>query len=166
MDFTVGGDPTGECVIQCGESSYDPDTYTSDQNYCYSLYGGVNPPADISGSDLDIAHVLWGGSWRIPTVDEFKELVDKCMMERFNYNGVYGIKVTGLNGNSIFFPFNGGRMGNRVYSQGTSGNYWTSSLSYTSHKSWRVELKNDYIQVDNTYGDFRYIGKGIRPVRN
>lgn len=161
------GDPTGEQVLHCGERDYDPNTFTYDQNYCYSLYGGINPPTDISDSDLDIAHVKCGGSWRMPTVDEFNELVENCTVERFSYKGINGIKVTGKNGNSIFFPYCGGRMGNRVYGQGTSGTYWTSSLSdYTNHKSWDVELKYDYISVDNTYGDYRYIGKAVRPVRD
>lgn len=161
------GDPTGEQVLHCGERDYDPNTFTYDQNYCYSLYGGINPPTDISDSDLDIAHVKCGGSWRMPTVDEFNELVENCTVERFSYKGINGIKVTGKNGNSIFFPYCGGRMGNRVYGQGTSGTYWTSNLSdYTNHKSWDVELKYDYISVDNIYGDYRYIGKAIRPVRD
>lgn len=161
------GDPTGEQVLHCGEESYDPSTFTRDQNYCYSLYGGINPPKDISESDLDIAYIKCGGGWRMPTVDEFKELVENCIVERSSYKGINGIKVTGKNGNSIFFPYCGGRMGNKVFGQGTTGTYWTSNLSdYTSHKSWDTVLKYDYISVDDIYGDYRYIGKAVRPVRD
>lgn len=28
--------------------------------------------------DDDVAHVMWGGDWRMPTIDEFNELLNNC----------------------------------------------------------------------------------------
>lgn len=53
----------------------------------------------------DVAHVLWGGNWRMPTKDDFDELIEKCTRAWVVINGKKGLKVTGPNGKSIFFPF-------------------------------------------------------------
>ena len=59
---------------------------------------------DIKGTKYDVAHVKWGGDWRMPTYDELKELKEKCSWEYSEYKGVYGFTVTGPNGNALFFP--------------------------------------------------------------
>ena len=50
----------------------------------------------------DVAHVKWGGSWRMPTHDESRELIDNCIFE--NPEDRDGWILKGINGNSIFFP--------------------------------------------------------------
>lgn len=52
----------------------------------------------ISGTQYDAATVLWGDGWRLPTKEEFEELVNMCTWEVSSN----GYKVTGPNGNSIF----------------------------------------------------------------
>lgn len=60
---------------------------------------------DISGNaEYDAARVVWGVPARIPTNSEINELCEKCKWKRRTYNGVYGMLVTGPNGNSIFLP--------------------------------------------------------------
>ncbi|MBR5748199.1 MAG: hypothetical protein IKY01_05360 [Prevotella sp.] len=59
---------------------------------------------DIKGTDYDVAHVKWGGNWRMPTYTELCELRERCIWEWAQYNGVNGWVVKGNNGNSIFFP--------------------------------------------------------------
>lgn len=59
---------------------------------------------NISGTQYDIVHVTLGHSWRMPTLDELKELLNKCVWKRVTVNGVEGMNVTGTNGNSIFLP--------------------------------------------------------------
>lgn len=72
----------------------------------------------------DVASVLWGDGWRMPTNDEFIELVNNCTWNWINAEGYSGYKVTsnvpGYEGNYIFLPSNS-EYGN-VY-------YWTSDLS-------------------------------------
>ena len=62
---------------------------------------------DIGGTSMDVAHVKWGGSWRMPTREEFEELNDdsNCTWEWTTRNGVNGYQVTSKKtGNHIFFP--------------------------------------------------------------
>ena len=59
---------------------------------------------DIKGTKYDVAHVKWGGGWRMPTYKELKELYDKCDWKWSRFNDVNGYIVTGPNGNSIFSP--------------------------------------------------------------
>lgn len=64
----------------------------------------------------------WGLGWRMPTKEEFEELIAKCKIELASINGIVGEKVTGPNGNSIFIP---------VYKHkeyGDFGAYFTSSI--------------------------------------
>lgn len=53
----------------------------------------------------DAAHMAWGGNWRMPTVSECNELVEKCEWTWTEYLGVYGYDVKGPNGNRMFWPY-------------------------------------------------------------
>lgn len=79
---------------------------------------------NISGTKYDVAHVKWGGGWRIPTKNEIQELVDRCSWKMTIYSEVNGYLVTGPNGNSIFLPAAGD---NKSYN-GHSGYYWASTV--------------------------------------
>ena len=46
----------------------------------------------------------WGMGWRMPTKEEFEELIRKCKISGESRNGVWGEKIIGPNGNSIFIP--------------------------------------------------------------
>lgn len=100
------------------------------EDYSKANYHELNPDnkyMDISGSDYDVAHVKWGGKWRMPTIDEFQELVRSCNWEWEITEGVSGYKVTGPNGNSIFLPA-AGRIGGKFNPYlNDSGWYWTST---------------------------------------
>jgi hypothetical protein len=78
----------------------------------------------ISGTKYDVAHVKWGGGWRMPTKNEIQELVDRCSWKMTIYSEVNGYLVTGPNGNSIFLPAAGD---NKSYN-GHSGYYWASTV--------------------------------------
>ena len=84
---------------------------------------------NISGTSYDVARVKWGGSWRMPTLDEIKELCNKCSWSSISLNGVNGYMVTGPNGNSIFLPAAGSRYRTEVYGRGSYGDYWSGTLS-------------------------------------
>ena len=85
----------------CGEtevkSNYTWETYKYYANGKYTSIG-----TSICGTQYDVAHVKWGGQWRMPTLAELKELVNECTWTWTTLNGVKGMKVTGPNGNSIF----------------------------------------------------------------
>ena len=122
------------------KTSYDWDnyrwavsTFISQTKYCTdSNYGNQGFVDDITELELedDVAHAVWGGSWRMPTSKEFEELIDSCTWEQTRQNGIYGYKVTskvqGYTDNYIFLPITGYCTGDRYQSYYYS--YWSSSL--------------------------------------
>ena len=136
-------------------------------------YGG-NDNYEILLPEDDVAHVIWGGSWRMPTKAEFLELMDEanctwswiCPMI-----GVYGYRITskinGYEDNSIFLPAAGYRSGT-YYSEGKAGHYWSSSLYLNTHTSGFacLMIAGYFNNEDNIgfYTDERYTGYTVRPV--
>jgi hypothetical protein len=83
--------------------------------------------------DIDLEHdaarVNLGEPWKMPTKEQFKELVDNCESEVTTINGYLGRRFTSkINGNSIFMPFAGYISGTGLSRRGSSGSYWSSSL--------------------------------------
>lgn len=64
---------------------------------------------NIAGTEYDAATVNLGKGYRMPTFDQIKELLDCCTWKWTTLNGIKGMKVTGPNGNHIFFPASGYR---------------------------------------------------------
>ena len=92
---------------------------------------GASSPEEYGGyytwGETEEARMEWGGSWRMPTKDEFNELITKCTLTWTAYNGVNGCQVTGPNGNSIFLPAAGVREGTWFHSQGGFCYYWSGT---------------------------------------
>lgn len=126
------------------KSDYDRGTY----KYYNNNTGYINIGSNISGTQYDVAHVKWGGSWRMPTLDEIEELVNNCSWKWTTQNGVNGQLVTGPNGNSIFLPAAGYRDGTDRDYRGSYGYYWSATLDeryggaygllfYSGYSYWR-----------------------------
>lgn len=112
----------------------------------------------------DVAHVKWGGNWRIPTTEEIDELLDEnnCDWTWTTQNGVKGYKVTSKkNGNSIFLPVTGFRAGSS-FGRETEGYYMSSSLLSFYHKSAYVLYFN--LGTKDRKGNYRYYGQVVRAV--
>ncbi len=158
MPHQVGGlfgwaDPTG--------TETSADVMNASGAWDSPLYGGPNPPANISGTASDIARARWHMQWRMPTEAEISELVNECEWEWTTLNDVPGYQVTGPNGNSIFLPVTGYRFGNEIFDSGC-GYYWSGTLN-------SLKRTNAY-RIDFTPGDWdytsyaRYAGHAVRPV--
>lgn len=80
----------------------------------------------------DAATQQLGSPWRMPTVDEITELLDKCTWTWTTQDGVYGCQVDGPNGNAIFLPATGFVNDTALINKGDEGYYWSSSLSTLS----------------------------------
>ena len=80
----------------------------------------------------DAATQQLGSPWRMPTVDEITELLDKCTWTWTTQDGVNGCQVDGPNGNSIFLPATGFVNDTAIINKGDEGYYWSSSLSTLS----------------------------------
>lgn len=112
----------------------------------------------------DVAHVNWGGAWRMPTETEQDELRNKCTWTWTTQNGVNGYLVKSKkNSNSIFLPAAGIRMGTLLSNDGLDGRYWSSSLNMEdrSNSAYCIYFNVNYVM----YGGLsRYYGRSVRPV--
>ncbi len=131
--------------------------------YCTnSNYGTVDNKTVLDLED-DVAHVKWGGSWRMPTLDEIQELVNKCTWKWTSLNGVNGQLVTGPNGNSIFLPAAGYRRVTDLLYRGTCGSYWSATLSeYYTYCACNLVVDDGYGYWYNNWD--RGCGHTVRPV--
>lgn len=120
--------------------------------------------SDIAGTQYDVAHVKWGGSWKMPTLDQVKELFDNCTSEWTTQNSVNGRKFTGPNGKSIFLPAAGYRWDGELRYAGSHGDYWSSTLNES--KPYRARsLYFDSGDPRWNIGGNRFLGFTVRPVR-
>ena len=100
--------------------------------YCTdSNYGTVDNKTTLDPED-DVAHVKWGGNWRMPTLDEIKELINNCISVWTALNGINGYKVIGPNGNSIFIPASGCYYGREIYDRDVACFSWLNLLGNNS----------------------------------
>ncbi len=130
--------------------------------YCTSSsYGTVDNQTVLDPED-DVAHVKWGGTWRMPTEAEQDELRYNCTWTWTTQNEVNGYKVTGPNGNSIFLPAAGYRDRTGAYYRGIYGHCWSSSLfSHDSSNACFLYFCSD--DFGWSYNN-RYYGLSVRPV--
>ena len=136
-----------------------------EENYLYYNNGNyTNIGNDISGTQYDVAHVKWGGDWRMPTFGELHELYSNCTWLWITINGINGYKVTGPNGNSIFLPAAGYSDGTDVDGRGSFGGIWSSSLGGDcSDCAYRLGFDDG--EYDCAYDDcYRYAALSVRPV--
>ena len=119
---------------------------------------------DIKGTSRDVAHVKWGGNWRMPTNAEFDELINKCTWIWTTQNGKCGYRVTGPNGNSIFLPAAGLRFyGDPLSDDGSHGYYWSSTpKEEDTQDAYYFRFINDGYKATNWH--YRGYGRTVRPV--
>ena len=135
-----------------GETSPKSSYRISNYTYTYSSNPTTLP------LNRDAVAVNWGGNWRMPTLNEIKELKEKC---KWTWT-VRGYTVTGPNGNSIFLPAAGYRFDSDLLYAGSYGDYWSSSLS-ADDSSYAYELLFGSVNVRwSSY--FRYYGRSVRGV--
>ena len=112
----------------------------------------------------DVASKTLGGKWRMPTKEEWEELLTKCTFTWTTQNGVNGALITAPNSNSIFLPAAGyGYMDELPANGGVTGCYWSSSLDINYQTcAW------DAYFADGLYGlgegNYRQEGNSVRPV--
>ena len=125
----------------------------------------TNIGTNISGTQYDVARQKWGGSWRMPTKAEIDELDSKCSWTWYQYKGVWGQKVTGPNGNSIFLPAAGKRTGTSLFDDG-SGYYGSATLNegFDGSSVWRLCFYNRY-SGGSVSSCIRNSGLTVRPVK-
>ena len=134
----------------------------------YQHYDGTsntyrNLGYDIAGTQYDVAHVKWGGSWVMPTKEQQDELRYNCSYEWTPENGVIGGKFTSKkNGAGIFLPAAGGYGNSGIYNVGSYGYYWSSTQNLSrSDGAYDLFFNSGYA---DWFCNSRYSGSTVRPV--
>lgn len=132
-------------------------------DFSLNLYPSSAPPESICGnSRFDIATTM-GKGWRLPTKIEQDELRTWCTWHWTTLDGVDGFKVIGKNGNSIFLPAAGWRLGYDYKGQDFVGYYWSGDLSKNPEEAYVLFFNQ---QVRKNCEARRYFGCSVRPVYN
>ena len=128
-------------------------SYDTMTKYCIdSDYGTVDNKTILDLED-DVAHVKWGGSWRMPTIEEYEELGRLCTLVWCSVNNVFGCKVIGPNGNNVFFP----AAGNVVVG-------WLNTL-YNKEEDYAYCIELEFAESELGYDAYyREMGLSVRPV--
>ncbi len=122
------------------KTDYSESTYKYYQNGSYILIGD-----NISGTQYDVAHVKWGGKWRMPSEEDIGDLYEKCTWEWTTLNEVNGYIVTGPNGNSIFLPAAGTCYEESFGYVGEMGFYWLGNVDDFALPGEVPERKSGYV---------------------
>ena len=169
------GLPSGTIWASCNVGAQNPWDYgdyfawgevTTKEVYSWGTYTARDAPSTLDAAH-DAATVNIGSGWRMPTQEEFQELLDYCEIEwtsNYNGTGVAGRIVwdTYSHSTHIFLPVSGYRgNGDLDYAAGSFGYYWSSWLVNTNlagvfyFNSGSVGLT----------GNSRYYGQSVRAVR-
>lgn len=166
------------CYFAWGETK-TKETYTSDNSMTSNLTiddlksKGYVDDNGILVKKYDAASAWWGGTWRMPTKEEFQELIDNCYTYRTSYTNkatntaIFCIEFRSKkNGNSVYFPLAGYKSGSSVLGRfgkyDDIGYYWSSNPS-SSWAGYMLSLNGSgsNATIDD---NGRYYGRTIRAV--
>jgi hypothetical protein len=153
---------------------FDRDNYRWFSKGLFPKYGMIGDSARnnmniLTELDLndDVAHVMLGGTWRIPSMQDMGELYKYCDWEWTTMQGINGCRVSslikGYTDCSIFFPAAGCIFQLNKINLGLMGYYWLSAI-------YKDNSKNAIITTFDCHRRYKYIphprfiGMPIRPV--
>jgi uncharacterized protein (TIGR02145 family) len=166
-DYFAWGETQPKDVYNWSNYQYCNGSIDQLTKYCNNSSYGYNGFTDnlttLQPGD-DAATANWGSGARMPTKQEWEELRDYCSSVWTTQNGVNGRRFTGPNGNTLFLPAAGYRWNDELYTAGSYGYYWSSSLG-TDYPdlAWRFSFYSGYTYVGRSS---RYYGLSVRAVRS
>ena len=163
-DYFMWGSTSPNTADECTwtNAPFNNGSSNYDETYFNSVKHTVCPNG-ILAKEYDAARAIMGSDWRMPTMDDFIELLDNTTNEWTQVNGVNGRKFTASNGNSIFIPAAGGCFNGSVVHVGNNGNVWSSSLNTSNpNNAWDLYFDSGhYSMLDGN----RCYGRSVRGVR-
>ena len=151
----------GNVTGHTGTDGYDFGT-SNDGPYASTPGAALTGNIPTNGT-YDAARHNMGAPCRMPTEGEFQELNANCDSEWTDEDGVAGRRFTSrINGNSIFFPASGNRLGTSLGYRGSGGYYWSASL-YSAAIGYRLYFNSS--NVNPASYDYRFYGFSVRAVQ-
>ena len=152
-------------------SDDDPNKYLLTK-YCIheSYWGGVGPMDNKKHLDAedDVAKAKLGGKWRMPTINEVKELCANCTWELKDINDVKCLIGTSkLNGKTITLSFSGYRDGDKVEFLTEALTFWSNEIDARVEyevNSHSLVCIPSFRETPSDGSGPRYLGLSIRPV--
>ena len=152
-------------------SDTDPNKYLLTK-YCIheSYWGGVGPMdnKEVLDAEDDVAKVKLGGKWRMPTIDEVKELCANCTWELKKIDEVTCLIGTSkLNGKTITLSFSGYRDGDKVEFLTEALTFWSNEIDARVEyevNSHSLVCIPSFRETPSDGSGPRYLGLSIRPV--
>ena len=122
---------------------------------------------EASGETVDdAARAVLQGAWRMPTQEDWDNLISGCNWKWTTYKKVKGWKVSSkTNSNYIFIPAAGYMSESSLQEDGATGLYWSSSVNSTgmSFYAWHMVVYSGS-SAPKTEATARYFGTPIRAV--
>ena len=124
-------------------------------------------------SEDDAAHVKLGEDWRIPSPEEWQELIENCVWKWTSFHDAVGVVGTSkINGKCIFFPadssFRNGSLESGIYHSSqvvASNNHEFAGYYYNDYgQSIDVSFPSPTEDILGFFSQLRYDGAAIRPV--
>lgn len=162
----IGADNSEDYGNHFAWGEIQPKAYYILDNYKY-FDGQLTKYNDIDGLTTletmdDVATINWGGQWRIPTEEQWKELQDNTKSKWTSLNGVKGRIFIADNGKSVFLPAAGRIEPAYLDLTEEAGDYWSSSLC--TNNVWSAYYFNFNSDTYSMGYYSRYTGFSIRPV--
>lgn len=147
---------------------FGPFDWNDSTNHGMTKYNNIDNKTTLD-SDDDAATVKWGSDWKIPTIEQFDELISGTTSAWTQVDSVSGVLLTSkYNDNTLFLPSLGSACLGEIFNGAIEGKYWIDSLE---------NYENDVLLANNFYfseqyatiycsSDNRFNGFPVRPVKN
>ena len=172
------GDISGYTASQVGSGEGQKYFDWADYKYCsgagtsssaITKYNSTDGKTVLDAED-DAVTAAWGGTWRMPTIDEYSaldEAITTAWTTDYQGSGVSGLVLTDKTDSSkvLFFPACGRCIRAEIDNVGKFGFYWSRSVkSYSTKYAWRSTFY--YGGMASQDSDDRDIGFPVRAVVN
>ena len=107
----------------------------------------------------------WGEEWATPSSSDMAELYNYCTFTWETLNSVYGCRVTGRNGNSIFLPAAGYKLDGYNVMVGQGIYYWDNNEYESGMAGILSGSATNGVSINATM-NYNYATMPIRPVTN
>lgn len=163
------GLPSGTLWATCNVGADSPEEYGKYYAWGTDIAKDEYGDGKYDAKNIDTAAAIWGGKWRMPTEEEFNELIFECESEWVVQNGVKGCRFTGNNGSCIFMPAAGlyryedtGKTAELLLvKEGKRGCYWSgTSRAFESCYLYFEPEVCETLLTENRKGEYRT----VRPV--
>ena len=146
--------------------SFNPDNTPTYNKSVSTLQSEGTITADgVLAPEHDAAKKHWGGDWRMPTKQEFDDLIGKCDWVWTKINGVNGYTVRGKGNYSsatIFLPCAGDGDWTSLMNAGSYGFYWSSVPNSDDYYAAHLDFDSRYHYTGTSN---RYYGQSVRPLQ-